>query len=121
MSKKRKVHSATTKAKASLEAIHGYYTINELASKFEVHPTQLSSWKKHLQTEAKKLFADKRRRGQQSTESQESRLFEEIGLKVELDWLKKSLNHSVKEKRALIDCDHSELSITRQCALLRLT
>ena len=84
------MHSASTKAKAALESINGYYTINELASKYSVHPTQLSSWKKQLQIEAKDLFADKRRRHQQFTESQESRLYEEIGrLKVELDWLKK--------------------------------
>ena len=74
MSQKRKIHSATTKAKAALEALHGYYTINELASKYAVHPTQLSSWKKQLQTEAKELFADKRRRHQPSRDLQESRL-----------------------------------------------
>ena len=90
MSQKRQVHSASMKAKAALESIKGYHTINELASKYSVHPTQLSSWKKQLQTEAKDLFADKRRRHQQMTESQESRLYEEIGrLKIELDWLKK--------------------------------
>ena len=90
MSTQRKVHSADTKVKAVFEAIQGYYTINELARKYEVHPTQLSSWKKKLQTEAKELFTDKRRRSQENSENQESRLYEEIGrLKVELDWLKK--------------------------------
>ena len=90
MSTKRKVHSANTKVKAVFEAIQGYYTINELARKYEVHPTQLSSWKKKLQTEAKDLFTDKRRRHEPSAEREESRLYEEIGrLKVELDWLKK--------------------------------
>ena len=90
MSQKRKVHSAADKAKAALEAIHGYYTMNELSQKYEVHPTQLSAWKKKLLTEAKDLFSDKRSRRQGQPEKQESHLYEEIGrLKVELDWLKK--------------------------------
>ncbi len=90
MSKMRKIHSASTKSKAALEAIQGYYTVNELARKYEVHPTQLSVWKKKLLTEAKDLFTDKRRRSQFGSENQEARLYEEIGrLKVELDWLKK--------------------------------
>ena len=37
MSQKRQVHSAAMKAKAALESIKGYYTINELASKYSVH------------------------------------------------------------------------------------
>jgi len=90
MSKTRKTHSANTKAKAALDAVQGYYTVNELARKYEVHPTQLSSWKKKLLTEAKELFTDKRRRSQPESENQEARLYEEIGrLKIELDWLKK--------------------------------
>ena len=90
MSENRKTHNAITKAKAAMEAVQGYYTVNELARKYEVHPTQLSQWKKTLLTEAHELFSDKRSRKPQHQETQETRLYEEIGrLKMELDWLKK--------------------------------
>jgi putative transposase len=39
---------------------------------------------------------------------------------VQLDWLEKNQNHSVKEKRALIDPDHPDLSMRQQCKLLGL-
>ena len=40
---------------------------------------------------------------------------------MELDWLKKSLGCSDdRELRKLVDHDHAELSVSRQCALLGL-
>jgi len=40
---------------------------------------------------------------------------------MELEWLKKTLSCSdAHELRKLVDSDHSELSISRQCALLGL-
>lgn len=90
MPKLRKTHSASVKAKAALEAIKGHQTINELAGKYGVHPTQLSHWKKQLLSESEAIFSDKRRRDQAQAVTQEARLYEEIGrLKIELDWLKK--------------------------------
>ena len=34
------------KAKVALEAVKGEFSITELASKYEVHPNQISNWKK---------------------------------------------------------------------------
>ncbi len=46
-------------------------------------------------------------------------MYQQIGrLKVELDWLKKRLDLSVDQRRSLIDFDHDEVSISRQCELL---
>jgi putative transposase len=42
----RKQYSAEFKAKVALEAIKGIKTINELASQHEVHPNQITQWKK---------------------------------------------------------------------------
>ena len=58
------------------------------------------------------------------TESQakEAELFQQIGkLQMELEWLKKNLSCSdAHELRKLVDHDHPELSVSRQCALLGL-
>ncbi|WP_416200201.1 transposase [Undibacterium sp. CCC3.4] len=43
---KRKIFSRVQKAKVAVEAIKGEKTINQIAQKFGVHPTQVSQWKK---------------------------------------------------------------------------
>ena len=48
MGKKRRRHSAQFKARVALEAIKGIKTANELASEFDVHPGQISQWKREL-------------------------------------------------------------------------
>jgi putative transposase len=48
-------------------------------------------------------------------------LAQQIGqLKVELDWVKKNLELSLAEKKALIEPEHSSISISRQCTLVGL-
>src|SRR3954447_8950718 len=47
MSTQRKQYSAEFKARVALEALKGLKTINELASTYGVHPTQIAHWK-HL-------------------------------------------------------------------------
>jgi len=47
MSKKsRRRFSAEFKAEVGLEALRGVESINAIAAKFEVHPVQVSQWKK---------------------------------------------------------------------------
>jgi len=45
MKNKRRNHSAQFKAKVALAAAKGDKTIAELASQYEVHPTQIPKWK----------------------------------------------------------------------------
>jgi len=45
MKNKRRNHSAQFKAKVALAAAKGDKTIAELASQYEVHPTQITKWK----------------------------------------------------------------------------
>jgi transposase len=46
MGKKRKTLSGKEKATIALEALRERQTLSEIAQKYEVHPTQVSAWKK---------------------------------------------------------------------------
>ena len=91
MGKKRTRHSAEFKAKIALEALKGLKTVNELAGQYQVHPTQVSQWKRQVPGGAKDLFASGHGKGHQETEAIQAKLYEEVGsLKMELDWIKKT-------------------------------
>ena len=91
MGKKRVRHSAEFKAKVALEALKGLKTVNELAGQYQVHPTQISQWKRQVQGGARELFAGARGKGDQEFEAVQAKLYEEVGrLKMELDWIKKT-------------------------------
>jgi transposase-like protein len=91
MTAKRKRHSAEFKARVALEALKNRETVNELASKYEVHPSQISQWKTHLKESLAEIFKSKAR-SNGDVKLVES-LYKQIGqLTVELDWLKKKLN-----------------------------
>jgi transposase len=49
MSKKRRSFSAEFKAKVALEALKEQETLNQIASRYDVLPVQVSQWKQHLQ------------------------------------------------------------------------
>ena len=91
MAQKRKPRSADFKAKVALAALKEHKTVGELAQQYEVHPTQIHRWKKHLLEGARDLFEDGRSSVSKEEESsQQSALYEQIGrLKMELEWLKK--------------------------------
>jgi len=46
MSTKLRTHSAAFKAKISLLALKGEMTIAQISSKFSIHATQITRWKK---------------------------------------------------------------------------
>ena len=90
MKNKRRNHSAAFKAKVALAAIKGDKTIAELASEYEVHPNQITQWKRKLLESTPKLFSRSREREKQKKDELTEHLYQQIGqLKVELDWLKK--------------------------------
>jgi len=58
MSKRpRRNHGAAFKAKVALEAMKGERTIIEIAERFQVHPNQVTEWKKQLLERAEEVFS----------------------------------------------------------------
>lgn len=90
MKQKRRQFSAQFKARVARAALREEKTIAELASEYDVHPNQITKWKKQLIDALPDIFSRRRKREAQSSEEHEAHLYQQIGqLKVELDWLKK--------------------------------
>ncbi len=92
MAKKQRMrHSREFKAKVALDAVQERDTVQQLAVRYSVHPSQILQWKKALRERAPELFSDPQdMRQQREWDAREAELFEQIGrLKMEVDWLKK--------------------------------
>lgn len=61
MSKRpRRNHAPQFKAKVALEALKGEQTIVELSERYQVHPNQITDWKKQLLEHASEVFSKDR-------------------------------------------------------------
>jgi transposase-like protein len=90
MTTTRKQYSGKFKARVAIEAIRGEKTLNQLSSRFGVHPVQIAHWRRAALEQLEENFVDGRRRKGRGEEMEKEVLYAEIGrLKVELDWVKK--------------------------------
>lgn len=92
MGRKRRNFTEAFKAKVALEAVKGLKTVTALASEYQLHPNQVSDWKKQLVSRAPELFASGGKDDSKSEAELTAPLYEEIGrLKMDLKWLEKKL------------------------------
>ena len=89
----RRKFTAEFKAKVAIEAIKEQQTIEALSKKYDLHPTQINTWKKEFLNNSSAVF-EKEGKGGAADEKEGliQALYAQIGeLKVANDFLKKKL------------------------------
>lgn len=90
----RRVLDDAFKTKVVLEAIKETMTLNELASKYDVHPNQISQWKAHFLKNAVSVFSGPKDelKELEQLRSEKDDLHKRIGEKdMDIEFLKKNL------------------------------
>jgi putative transposase len=92
----RRQFTPEQKARIALAALKGDKTINQIASEYEVNPTQVKLWRDKLKATAAEAFADGRKGSSKlavAPNPQIDELHRVIGVRdAELEWLKKKLH-----------------------------
>lgn len=89
----RRKHNPEFKVKVVLEALSERYTIQELGRKYEIHPTQITTWKTQFLKNAPQVFEKSVKDAKSEAEEKEDRYLKMIGQqKMEIDFLKKALS-----------------------------
>lgn len=95
MAAKRKKHSSEFKAQVALAALKSNKSLQQLAEEFELHPVQVSTWKKRLSSHAARLFDNGKQQAREEDFSAERRLLHsKIGeLTMKLDLAHSTTHH----------------------------
>lgn len=92
MKRTRRKFTSKFKAKVVLDVLRERETLQQIASKYEIHANQISMWKRQFLDSAENLFDGDLRTPERKQEADEEKLYKKIGqLQVEVDFLKKSL------------------------------
>lgn len=90
MAEARKQHSADFKKKVALDALKQQKTISQIVSEYEVHATQVNTWKKTASDAIVQAFASERKLAMQDRQPEIDELHRQLGMVIaERDWLKK--------------------------------
>ncbi|BBB57091.1 integrase [Candidatus Megaera polyxenophila] len=119
--------SAEYKTKVVLELLESEVTISQLSKKYEITPKTIQNWKKHFLSNASMAFEPAKVVSEYKTEieelkSQNDELAKALGkATIERDWALGKLNGlDIANKRDLVDSKLKELSMARQCELLKI-
>jgi len=94
VAKTRRRFTPEFKAKVALEAVREVQTVADLARRYEIHPNQISKWKREFLDNAARAFENAGRSAGDASE-REAELFRKIGeLTVERDFLSRGLDRS---------------------------
>lgn len=91
--KKRRTFTAEFKSKVALEALKEREPIHAIAKRYQVHPNQVTDWKKALVAHAGNAFESDRSKDDEllKQKRKEDRLYRQIGqLQMDVDFLKDS-------------------------------
>jgi transposase len=93
MERKVKKRDAELKFKVALEALKGDISISQIASKYGIHPKQVTDWRDQLLNEGELVFTPKTSLRRTKTDHEKDDLIKKIGeLSVEVDYFKKKLS-----------------------------
>ena len=88
----RRKYTSKFKTKVVLEALKEKNTLAELAQRYEIHPQQITNWKREFLNNADQVFDKGKKSKKSELEEKEDQLLKVIGqLKVENDFLKNAL------------------------------
>ncbi len=92
MKKSRRKFNSEFKTKVVLEALQERQTLSELSQKYQLHPNQISTWKKEFIAKASSVFESADRTREKELEEEKEAIFKELGqVQCEYNWLKKKL------------------------------
>ena len=88
----RRKFTSAFKAKVCIEAIKDQQTIEALSKKYDIHPSQINTWKKEFLSHSASVFEKEGKHGAEGKDQLIQALYAQIGeLKVANYFLKKKL------------------------------
>nr|WP_243423549.1 IS3 family transposase [Fusibacter tunisiensis] len=123
---KRNHYSPEFKSQVVLEVLREEATVNEIATKYGVHPVMVSRWKQEFVERASEVFKKGPSEAEKKLEAEQKHVADlerKVGqLTYEVDWLKKNLTNcsDLDGRKKCVDPSDGHISISRQADLLEV-